>query len=167
MSHEPLRALTPGCIPGLAEVVQINDTIINSDLTIIQGTGTAGAGGGYVVAIGFDYLDVLGAGLGESSSPVTVGGDTSIVQNYFNNLIFLGDPGNGNPGSASSFTTAYLDVNVGLGGSAVVAANTTVLYGSLFAAYTLEANGGTNTYFEYGTNSGVTADPAFFNYFFI
>ena len=157
------NVFVPGCIPNLSDVAQINDTTVTSDVTILQGgstvAGVPAAVGGYVVAIGFDYLGYINGN--PASSSVTVGGDTFISQTGGNNFVFLGDPSND-----SSFTTTYLDVFTGNGsGSFVQAANTTVYYGSLFSSYTIEAGGGPNIYYDAGGNSGVTADPAFFDYF--
>ena len=93
-----------------------------------------------------------------ASSSVTVGGDTKIDQNYANNQVYLGD-------ADSSFTTVYLDVFTGFGGGAfVMARNTTVDFGSLFGIYTIDGGGSGNTYVDGSGNSGVTVDPANFNF---
>ncbi len=153
----------------VSDVAEINDTIVTSDITIIQGTGTSTdpTAGNYVAAIGFDYLGDVGRlpvfGTPGSSSVTAV--STKIDQQYASNQVFLGDVG-------SSFTTVFLDVFTGSGGGAfVMATNTTVFFGPLgffSPVYTIEGGGTSNTYLDVllngvTTNSGVTVDPANFN----
>ena len=151
---------SPNSSTVASDVAEINGTRVTSDISIIQGTGTSIAinAGNYVAAIGFDYLGYL-SGTSASSS-VTVGGDTSIYQTYANNMVFLGDPGNG-----SSLTTNYLDVYTGGGGGAFVqVANTTVFVGPVHGhLYTIDGGGTGNTYYDAGGNTGVSVDPATFH----
>ena len=141
-----------------SDVAEINDTAVTSDVTINQ--GTSNSAGNYVAAIGFDYLGLISGA--QTSSSVTVGGDTLIDQQGANNQVFLGDA------APSSFTTFWLDVFTGSGGGAYVqVTNTTVFFGpygvfSLIGPYTIEG-GLSNTYVDNGGNSGVTADPTYFN----
>ena len=142
----------------VSDVAEINDTSVTSNVSINQGTGASTAinAGNYVAAIGYDYLGYMKGT--PASSSVTVGGDTKIDQNYANNQVYLGD-------ADSSFTTVYLDVFTGFGGGAfVMARNTTVDFGSLFGIYTIDGGGSGNTYVDGSGNSGVTVDPANFNF---
>ena len=141
-----------------SDVAEINGTIVTSNISISQGivSSTAPDAGNYVAAISFDYLGYIKGS--PASSSVTASGDTYILQHDANNQVYLGDAG-------SSFTTVYLDVFTGFGGGAfVMARNMTVDFGSLFGIYTIDGGGSGNTFFDGGGNSGVTVDPANFNF---
>ena len=144
--------------PAQAGVAEINDTKVTGNINITQ--GGLNAGGGYVVAIGSDYL-------GDSdTSTVTAGNATSIYQYGANNTVYLGDPG-----GTDSFTTGYLDVYTGAGGGGFVeATNTTAVYGALPlppapptppppSSYTIDGGGRGNTYFDNGGNTSITISP--------
>ena len=133
----------------VSDVAEINDTSVTSNINITQ--GGPNAGGGYVAAIGSDYL-------GDSdTSTVTAGNDTSIYQYGANNTVYLGDPG-----GTDSFTTGYLDVFTGAGGGGFVqATNTTASYGALAGHYTIDGRGHGNTYFDNGGNTGITISPRY------
>ncbi|WP_076349639.1 beta strand repeat-containing protein [Paludisphaera borealis] len=128
---------TPDCDGYPGDTVNINDSIITSDIVIHQ--GSSDAVGGYLVNIG-------------DQSPVTAGGYTLICQNGAGNTVILGS-------DSSSFETAYLDVNTGAGGGGfVMATNTTVDWGSYFGFdFTIDGGGDGNTFFDAGGNDGVTA----------
>jgi hypothetical protein len=144
--------------PAGGDVAEVNATSVFSDITILQGTAGATAGG-YIAAIGFDYLGFFGL------NPVPGSGSVSasailIDQQGGGNDVWLGDAG-------STVTTFFLDVFTGGGGGAnVFATNTTVFFGPLgfFSPFfTIEGGGTGNTFFDNGGNSGVTFDPANFN----
>jgi hypothetical protein len=158
------NVINPNCTPGLSDIAQITGYNITSDISISQGDGNAV--GGYVAAIAFDYLGLITNGVTASAS-VTAGGDTAITQNGSGNSVWLGDPGAGLYGpNAASFRTLYLDVYTGLGSAFVQAANTTVLFGSLFGLYTIDGASitGRNTFLDLGGNSGITINPVTYNY---
>jgi hypothetical protein len=124
----------PGCLPGQGDEVDVDDTIVTSDLEIFQGDSLAL--GNNVVTIG-------------TTSQVVVGGWTYIVQGGGNNTVFLG--GADDP-SGIDFETAFLDIYTGAGGGGFVfAANTTVLYGSNFGNnFVIDGGGDGNTFSDGG-----------------
>ena len=125
--------------PGLGDEVHINDTVVTSDVAIVQGTSDAADAGGSIATIG-DVGDVV------------AGGHVSIYQNGGGNQVVLGGP-------SSSFAANYLDVwTGGLGGGFVTAQNTTVVWGSWFGLdFVIDGGGEGNTYYDAGDNSGVSA----------
>ena len=153
-----------------AGVAEINDTTVTGNINITQ--GGPNAGGGYVVAIGSDYL-------GDSdTSTVTAGNATSIYQYGANNTVVLGDPG-----GTDSFTTGYLDVFTGAGGGFVEATNTTAVYGApgqyttntstnpnnppvviyqnILRTFVIDGRGRGNTYLDNDGNNGITISPRY------
>jgi len=133
----------------VGDTVSINDYTITSNISITQGTQGVAAG---------NYSVVIGA-----TSAVTAGGFTVINQAGAGNFVGLGTDGAGN---VSSFVTSFLDIFTGSGGGAfVLAQNTTVLIGvaGFFGAFAIEGGGISNIYLDLGGNTGVNADPAFFD----
>lgn len=141
-----------------SDVVEIKDTNVTSNLSIIQGTGTSDSpfAGYYVASIGFDYLGLIG-GAPESGS-VTVGGATYIDQNYAQNQIFMGDPENGSIGVTTTFLDAFLGSR---GGAYVQVANTQVVFGPLgiFSSYNFDASGAITSSIDEFSSLSVTVDP--------
>jgi len=135
--------------PGstLGDTVNVNDTNITSNLLISQGGGFGGAGAGnYTVNIGV-------------TSAVTAGGFSVIQQAGTQNSVFLGTNGV----TAASFTTSFLDIWTGSGGSFVVAQNTNVVIGAagFFFGFVIDSNGGSNLFIDAGGNTNVSASPFF------
>jgi hypothetical protein len=148
---------TPGCTPGLGDVVTVDCTNVTSDLTIEQGEGdTTGADlGNNVVAIA-------------TNMAVTVGDSTVIYEigaNNGGNTILLGGASGGPDSGSVDFETGYLDIYTGAGGGAYVQVwNTLVDYGALgyFGDYNINGDGGGNTSsLDVFSSGSVTVNPSF------
>jgi hypothetical protein len=144
---------TQGCLPGLGDEVDINDTFVDNDLSIVQGFTSAD--------VGNNVVNIA------TTSAVFVGDATSINEvgsNNGNNTVTLGGA---NDPSGIDFQTDYLDIYTGAaGGGFVSAVNTDVWIGSALGNdYTIDGGGTGNTYDDLGNNYGVTIS-ANFNYEF-
>jgi len=139
----------PGCLPGLGDEVDINDTQVTSDICIVQGVSS--------LDVGNNVVNIA------TTSAVFAGGATSINEvgvNNGNNTVTLGGA---NDPSGIDFQTDYLDIYTGYaGGGFVSAVNTVCWFGSAYGNdYVIDGgNGGgtlvTNTYDDLGNNYGIT-----------
>ena len=144
---------TPGCLPGLGDEVDINDTSVDNNISIVQGMSDAD--------VGNNVVNIA------TTSAVFAGGATSITEvgaNNGNNTITLGGA---NDPSGIDFQTDYLDIYTGNGGGAFVSAvNTVCWFGSALGNdFTIDGGGDGNTYDDLGNNFGITVSPNF-NYEF-
>jgi hypothetical protein len=155
-----------------SSVAQVNNERVTSNITITQGNATSLGTG--VTAIGFDYVGLAGLAITPTVPPqftpivspvpgsgsVTAGGVTTINQFGANNIVLLGDAGNG-----SSFYTTFLDVFTGNGGGAFVLVANTTTFGPLTQLFSVQAGGLGNTIFTdlFSFTNGVTFDSTFFD----
>ncbi len=149
-----------GCCPVAfaGDTVNVNDTTINSDLSIAQGVHGA--------SLGNNTVNIA------TTSAVSVFDSTTIDESagtQANNTILLGGFNAPNSASASGvpdFLTGYLDVYTGAGGGAYVQVfNTEVEFGALgtFGSYNINGGGDSNTLvIDVYSSMSVTADPTEF-----
>ena len=113
-----------GCTPGLGDVINVNCSIIVSDMTLEQGEGDTTSG----LGLGNNFISVA------TDSAVVVGDSTVINEigpNNGNNTILLGGASGGPDSGDVDFETGFLDVYTGAAGGAFVQVyNTLVDYGA-------------------------------------
>jgi hypothetical protein len=144
-----------GCVPGCNDTVNVSDSDILSDMTILQGIagnvvgGAETGAGNYVVNVAADFNGggtIFPGGEG-GTGPVVVGGATTIQQAGADNAVYLGGNYGGDDALESEYTgfdfiTNTLDVWTGLGGEAYAnATNVYVVAGPAFQGATIDGGG--------------------------
>jgi hypothetical protein len=146
----------PGCVPGCPDTVNVNDTDITSNLTILQGIAGNVPGGAEDAAAVGGYIINIATG---STGPVNAGGATFIQQAGAGNTVILGGNFGGDDGgepeyTGFDFTTDTLTVWTGAGGDAFVSATNVSV--SVITSPMIDGGGTGNVFEDGGGNTLIT-----------